>query len=104
MVLTLSALLLLSACGGSAPTAADAPSASAVPTAAVVIQAEELARVSEIGRLGRGKAVLWEAESGRAVRLLAGHQDWVKAVAWSADGRLILSGGYDGTLRRWSAR
>ncbi len=35
------------------------------------------------------------------VRRLEGHEDWVYAVALTADARRVLSGGRDGTLRLW---
>jgi WD40 repeat protein len=45
----------------------------------------------------------WRAsrESPALVRTLTGHEDWVTAVAVTPDGRRVLSGGYDGTLRVW---
>jgi WD40 repeat protein len=45
----------------------------------------------------------WRAsrESPALVRTLTGHEDWVTAVAVAPDGRRVLSGGYDGTLRVW---
>jgi hypothetical protein len=39
--------------------------------------------------------------SGRCVRTFAGHADAVTSVALSADGRLAVSGGADGTLQVW---
>ena len=38
-----------------------------------------------------------------AVRTLAGHTGVVDSVAWSRDGRFLLTGGADGTLRTWAA-
>ena len=35
---------------------------------------------------------------------MEGHQNWVLAVAYRPDGREIVSGSRDGTLRRWDAR
>ncbi len=35
------------------------------------------------------------------VRRLEGHEDWVRAVALTADGTRAVSGGDDGTLRLW---
>jgi WD40 repeat protein len=32
-----------------------------------------------------------------------GHVDWVNAIALFDDGAAVITGGNDGTLRRWSA-
>jgi len=43
---------------------------------------------------------LWEVESGRQVRTFVGHEDYVKTMAFSPDGRYVVSG--DGkTLKLW---
>jgi WD40 repeat protein len=41
---------------------------------------------------------LWDAESGRELRLLAGQSDWAQALAFSPDGRQLAVGRYDGTV------
>ena len=35
---------------------------------------------------------------------MKGHTDYIYAVAYSPDGREIVSGSWDNTLRRWDAR
>ena len=44
---------------------------------------------------------LWELGGGRCLRTLEGHTGNVSSVAFSADGRLALSGSGDGTARLW---
>jgi WD40 repeat protein len=44
---------------------------------------------------------VWELESGRLLRSLEGHTDWVRAVAVSPDGRFIVSGSVDRTVKVW---
>jgi WD40 repeat protein len=34
---------------------------------------------------------------------LRGHSDWVRSVAYSQDGKLIVSGSHDRTVRIWDA-
>jgi glucose/arabinose dehydrogenase len=43
---------------------------------------------------------LWN-ENGQVVRTLSGHTDWVYALAFSPDGNLIASGGYNGEVKVW---
>jgi WD40 repeat protein/tRNA A-37 threonylcarbamoyl transferase component Bud32 len=50
-----------------------------------------------------GEAKVWDAEKGREVLALKGHTDQVRSVAWSPDGRRILTGSTDKTARVWDA-
>jgi WD40 repeat protein len=44
---------------------------------------------------------LWDVKRGRDVRVLAGHQGEVSALAWSADSKRLVSGGEDNVVRVW---
>lgn len=52
--------------------------------------------------LGFGKAVIVKSvETSRIVHRLVGHSERIKAVSFSADGSLLASKSYDGTVRIW---
>jgi WD40 repeat protein len=46
---------------------------------------------------------LWDADTGKAIRTLAGHTSEVVAVAFSADGKALASAGADGAGQLWDA-
>ena len=48
-------------------------------------------------------ARLWDAATGRGLRVLKGHSDTVISVAFSPDGHTVATGSYDGRARLWDA-
>src|SRR5262249_10684968 len=45
---------------------------------------------------------LWDLGTGQVCRVLKGHKEAVGVVQFSPDGKLLVSGGRDGTVRFWS--
>ncbi|MYF55252.1 hypothetical protein F4225_05705 [Candidatus Poribacteria bacterium] len=51
---------------------------------------------------GQDKTIqLWEIQSLKHLRTLAGHEDSVNAIAFSPDGKTLVSGSTDGTILLW---
>ena len=48
--------------------------------------------------------VLFERATGKELRRLKGHQDHVRCLAFSPDGRSLVSGSYDLTALVWDVR
>jgi Planctomycete cytochrome C/WD domain, G-beta repeat len=44
---------------------------------------------------------VWNPDNGQAVRTLAGHTDWVYALALSSDGNFVASGTWNGEVKVW---
>lgn len=47
-------------------------------------------------------AEIWDAQSGRLLRTLRGHTDYVLDAAFSSDSKMIVTGSQDGTARIWN--
>ena len=50
---------------------------------------------------GQGSARLWDAETGAPRGEPMKHDHWVDAVAFSPDGKTVLTGSFDKTARLW---
>lgn len=48
-----------------------------------------------------GEIWIWNVESGKLIRTLKGHTDWIRSVAFSPNGFLLASGSNDETVRIW---
>jgi WD40 repeat protein len=46
---------------------------------------------------------IWDVSARRKVRVMEGHMHGVNNIVWSSDGRYIVSGSKDGSMRVWSA-
>ncbi|KIK37469.1 hypothetical protein CY34DRAFT_43057, partial [Suillus luteus UH-Slu-Lm8-n1] len=44
---------------------------------------------------------IWDAKSGKLVATLKGHTDIVCCLAWTKDGKTLISGSYDASIRTW---
>jgi WD40 repeat protein len=44
---------------------------------------------------------LWDASSGKEIKTLIGHTNWVNAMSLSPDGKTLATGSEDNTVRLW---
>ena len=52
---------------------------------------------------GSGRVILWEAATGRQVRVLGGQEDLMQGLALSSDGRWVVGGAADHVVKVWLA-
>jgi WD40 repeat protein len=50
-----------------------------------------------------GDLILWDLDTGKQLKHWSAHSGWVNAVAFSNDGKMLISGGEDGELIVWDA-
>ncbi|QDV16564.1 WD domain, G-beta repeat [Gimesia panareensis] len=48
-----------------------------------------------------GRVIIWDIASGKRLATLNSFKDGVSSVGFSADGKLLAAGGYDGSLQLW---
>lgn len=53
---------------------------------------------------GDHTARIWDCDTQTPLKTLTGHKNWVLAVAWSPDGKLIATGSMDNTVRVWDPK
>src|SRR5262249_43544289 len=58
---------------------------------------------TRLAAASRFDVIVWEVASGRKLLTLSGHTDVVHAVAFSPDGRQIITGGLDRKVIVWDA-
>jgi hypothetical protein len=60
------------------------------------------AQMDDQERCLQGELILWDLGAKKELHRWSGHSDWVKAVAFSPDGRSAVSGSADGSLIQWA--
>ena len=46
---------------------------------------------------------LWDLATGELITQLKGHRDWVQSLAFSPDGSVLASGGFDRVINLWQS-
>ncbi|MEO0374983.1 MAG: NB-ARC domain-containing protein, partial [Cyanobacteria bacterium P01_A01_bin.17] len=47
---------------------------------------------------------IWNVQTGRCLKTLSGHRNWIWSIVYSPDGSLLVSGGEDQTVRIWNSQ
>jgi WD40 repeat protein len=47
---------------------------------------------------------IWDAKTGELVASFKGHKHWVWCLAWSSDGKTLISGSRDHSIRTWNTK
>jgi WD40 repeat protein len=50
----------------------------------------------------QGELILWDLEACKVIRRWSAHAGWVTAVAYNPEGKMLISGGEDGSLILWN--
>jgi WD40 repeat protein len=54
---------------------------------------------------GQDNAIRWcDAGTGKQTQVLHGHLGWVRSLALSKDGQILVTGSYDGTVKTWQPK
>ena len=64
---------------------------------------QQIQQITKVERPADNTARLWDAATGRPIGEPLEHQQVVEAVAFSPDGKSVLTGSADGTARLWDA-
>jgi WD40 repeat protein/serine/threonine protein kinase len=59
--------------------------------------------IAALGESGGGGVPIWDFATGKLERTLIGHAWDLTSASWSADGRTIMTAGWDGQVRFWDA-
>jgi WD40 repeat protein len=59
-------------------------------------------RLAAAGEASGSVGHVWDTRSGRRIADLRGHHGRIEGLAFSADGGIVVTGGFDGTTRLWS--
>ncbi len=60
----------------------------------------DFSALASVGRYSN-EIDLWDVATGRLIRSLSGHEDAIHSVVFTPDGKNLVSGGKDGSLRIW---